>query len=204
MSIELYLAYVFACVVVVVVPGPTVSLIVANSLKYGPRAGMLNVAGTQLGLAVMVGIVVVGLASLIETMSWWFDWVRLLGAAYLVWLGIRLLRSPVTPNGRMTLPPPRLGFFMQGFLVLMSNPKALLLFGAFIPQFVNPAGDYVGQVILLGITAMAAAFVFDSAYAILAGRAASQLAGGRLRWVSRISGMFLVGGGAWLALARAR
>ncbi len=72
-------------------PGPTVTLIIANSLTHGTRAGLLNVAGTQLGLAVFVGVLVIGLASVIETMGVWFDWVRFIGAAYLVWIGIRML-----------------------------------------------------------------------------------------------------------------
>jgi homoserine/homoserine lactone efflux protein len=203
MSLEFYLAYVLACIVVVIVPGPTVTLIVANSIRCGTRAGMINIAGTQLGLALMIGLVVVGLASLIETVEWWFDWVRLAGACYLVWLGVKFLRAP-DALAQPALASPRGGFFLQGFLVLVSNPKALLLFGAFIPQFVDPKGDYVGQVLLLGVTAMVVAFVFDSAYAVLTGRAAALLAPGRVRLVSRLSGLCLIGGGAWLALARAR
>src|ERR1044072_2948561 len=97
MSPELFLAYIAACIVIVIVPGPTVTLIVANSLTHGTRAGLLNVAGTQLGLPGMIAPVVVGLASIIATMGVWFDWVRLAGAAYLVWLGIKLLRSAGMP-----------------------------------------------------------------------------------------------------------
>ena len=204
MSLQFYLTYVLACVVLVIVPGPTVTLIVANSLRHGTRAGMVNIAGTQLGLAVMIGLVIAGLTTLLATVEWWFDWVRLAGAAYLIWLGVKLLRSPGVFAAPDRVPAPRGGFFLQGFLVLMSNPKALLLFGAFIPQFVDPKGDYVGQVMLLGITAMAVVFTFDSGYAVLAGRAAALLSQRRVRLVSRISGMFLIGGGAWLALARAR
>jgi len=160
MSLEFYLAYVLACVVVVIVPGPTVSLIVANSVTHGTRAGLINIAGTQLGLAVMIGIVLIGLASLIATMGVWFDWVRLAGAAYLIWLGFKFLRSPGALGDPARIPAPRMGFFWQGFLVLMSNPKALLLFGAFIPQFVDPKGDYIRQVLLLGVIAMAVAGIF--------------------------------------------
>ncbi|MPZ57478.1 MAG: LysE family translocator [Rhizobiales bacterium] len=203
MSLQFYLAYVLACIVVVIVPGPTVTLIVANSLRYGTRAGMVNIAGTQLGLAVMIGLVVVGLASLIETVEWWFDWVRLAGACYLVWLGVKFLRSP-DALAEPAQASPRGGFFLQGFLVLVSNPKALLLFGAFIPQFVDPNGDYVGQVLLLGATAMVVALIFDSAYAVLTGRAVALLPPRRMRLVSRVSGLCLIGGGAWLALVRAR
>ena len=93
MSLELFAAYLLACIVFTLVPGPTVTLIVANSLTHGTRAGLLNVAGTQAGLAVFVGVLVVGLASVIETMGVWFDWIRLLGAAYLIWIGIKMFRS---------------------------------------------------------------------------------------------------------------
>jgi threonine/homoserine/homoserine lactone efflux protein len=181
-----------------------VTIIVANSLTHGTRAGLINIAGTQLGLAVMMGIVLVGLAALIETMGVWFDAVRLAGAAYLIWLGWKLLRSPGAFADPKKVAVPRGGFFLQGFLVLMSNPKALLLFGAFIPQFVDPKSDYVGQVVLLGVTAMVTAGIFDSAYAVVAGRARTLLSAHRVRLVSRISGGFLIGGGVWLALARAR
>jgi threonine/homoserine/homoserine lactone efflux protein len=204
MAIHLYLAYAAACVVIVIVPGPTVTLIVANSLRHGTRAGLLNIAGTQLGLAVMIGIVLAGLASLIEVMGWWFVWVRLAGAAYLVWLGVKLLRLSGTLMASQSASKPRVGFFLQGFLVLMSNPKVLILFGALFPQFIDPSGNYVEQVLLMGVTAMVIALVFDSTYAILTGRAAALLSHRRVRFISRASGLCLIGGGAWLALTRSR
>src|SRR5262245_11499554 len=202
MSVELYIAYVLACVVITIIPGPTVTLIVANSLTHGTRAGLLNVAGTQLGLGLMLIVLIVGLASVIEIMGWWFDWLRLAGAAYLVWLGWKLLRSSGTLD--QTAPKPRGGFLLQGFLVLMGNPKALLWFGAFIPQFIDPAGNYVRQVIVLGLTAMAVAALSDGAYAVVTGRASALLSRQRVRLVSRVGGLCLIGGGAWLALTRAR
>ena len=204
MAIHLYLAFVAACIVLVIVPGPTVTLIIANSLRHGTRAGLLNVAGTQLGLALMIAIVIAGLASLIEAMGWWFVWVRLAGAGYLIWLGIKLLRSSGSLATPAAAPKPRGGFFLQGFLVLMSNPKVLILFGALIPQFIDPASDYVRQVLLLGITAMATACVFDSGYAVLTGKIGALLSQRRIRLLSRISGLCLIGGGAWLALTRSR
>jgi threonine/homoserine/homoserine lactone efflux protein len=204
MSLELYLAYVLACFLITIIPGPTVTVIIANSLRHGMRAGLLNVAGTQLGLALMLGILLVGLASIIATMGWWFDWLRLAGAAYLVWIGVKLLRATGDFGAPGSAPEPRGGFVLQGFLVLMSNPKALLWFGAFIPQFVDPNSNYVGQIVLLGATAMATAAITDGAYAILIGRAGTVLSRTRVRLVSRISGVFLIGGGAWLALTRVR
>lgn len=205
MSLEIYAAYVLACVLITLVPGPTVTVIVANSLAYGVRAGLLNVAGTQVGLAVMMLTLIVGLSSVIEVMGWLFDWLRIAGALYLVWLGWKLIRAPDALDMRERLAPaPRAGFFVQGLVVLLANPKALLWFGAFIPQFVDPRGDYVAQIALLGLTAMAVAAVTDGAYAVLTGRARALLSRGRVRFVSRLSGAFLIGGGIWLALTRAR
>ena len=202
MSLDIYLAYVLACFVIAVIPGPTVTVIIANSLAYGTRAGLLNVAGTQLGLAMMMATVVVGLSTVIAVMGVWFDWLRIAGAAYLIWLGWKLLRSPDDLGQPARAAAPRGGFFLQGLLVILSNPKGLLWFGAFIPQFVDPSGDYVGQIVLLGVTAMAVALVSDGAYAVLTGRAGALLSRRRVRLVSRLGGAFLVGGGIWLALTR--
>jgi homoserine/homoserine lactone efflux protein len=204
MSLELFAAYLLACVVFTLVPGPTVTLIVANSLTHGTRAGLANVAGTQAGLAVFVGVLVIGLASVIETLGVWFDWIRFLGAAYLIWIGIRMWRSTGRLDDPGRTPKPRGGFLLQGFLVMLSNPKVLIFFGAFIPQFVDPAGDYVLQVILLGLTAMLTAAVTDGAYAILTGSARAMFTQARVRLVSKVSGVFLIGGGVWLALTRSR
>jgi threonine/homoserine/homoserine lactone efflux protein len=203
MSLEIYLAYVLACIVITIVPGPTVTVIVANSLTHGTRAGLLNVVGTQIGLALMMATLVVGLSTIIATMGWWFDWLRLAGAAYLVWLGYKLLTAKPDLEMKRSAPP-RGGFVLQGLLVILSNPKGLLWFGAFIPQFIDPKGDYVAQIVVLGLTAMAVALVSDGAYAILVGRAGAALSRHRVRLVSRIGGGFLIGGGIWLALTRAR
>jgi threonine/homoserine/homoserine lactone efflux protein len=130
--------------------------------------------------------------------------VRLAGAAYLVWLGWKLLRSSGALDRPGQVPAPRGGFFLQGFLVMLSNPKVLLFFGAFIPQFVDPRGDHVAQIALLGATAMAVAAISDGAYAVLTGRAGTLLARRHVRRLSRASGICLIGGGVWLALTRAR
>ena len=130
--------------------------------------------------------------------------VKIAGALYLAWLGWKLIRSPDMDLKAKNGGAPRGGFFLQGFLVLMANPKALLWFGAFIPQFVDAKGNYVAQIALLGVTAMAVALITDGAYAVLIGRAGRLLSRTRVRLVSRISGAFLIGGGFWLALTRAR
>ncbi|HEX2197945.1 MAG TPA: LysE family translocator [Burkholderiales bacterium] len=202
MALDAYVAYVAACALIAVIPGPTVTVILANSLKHGTRAGLLNVAGTQLGLALMMGTLVLGLSSVIAAMGGLFEWLRYAGAAYLVWLGWKLLRSSGEMDSAAAMP--RGGFVLQGFLVLMANPKVLLFFGAFIPQFVIPEGDYVAQIVLLGVTAMVIALLSDGAYAVLTGRAGALLSRKRIRIVSRVSGACLIGGGIWLALTRGR
>ncbi|MBM3547620.1 MAG: LysE family translocator [Alphaproteobacteria bacterium] len=202
MSLELYAAYLVACVLIVLLPGPTMTLIIANSLAHGMRAGLLTAAGNQVGLALIIAAVAIGLASAIETMGWLFDWVRLAGAAYLVWLGWQLIRVSGSTGPADRAPKPRGGFLLQSLLVSLSNPKTLIFFGAFIPQFIDPAGDYARQIVLLGLTAMAVAAAGDSLYAILAGRAGQVLSQARVRLISRISGAFLIGGGIWLALQR--
>ncbi|MGP8119610.1 MAG: LysE family translocator [Xanthobacteraceae bacterium] len=205
MSLELYLAYVAACVVLALVPGPVVTLVIANGLRHGTGAALTSIAGAQAGLAIVIAVVALGLESLMATMATWFDWVRILGAAYLIWLGIALIRAPSqlsVPDA--PAPPPRGGFFLQGLLVLLSNPKVLIFFGAFIPQFIDPSAPRGPQIALLGLTFMLTVALTDVAYAVLAGRAGAVLSAKRARLVSRTSGVCLIGGGVWLALIRAR
>ena len=205
MSLQAYLAFVAACIALALIPGPVVTLVIGNGLRYGTRAALTNILGVQVGLTIVIGIVAVGLTSLMATMGYWFDWVRFAGAAYLVWLGYKLIRSPVEGvNVDEPPPPPRGGFFLQGFLVLLSNPKVLVFFGAFIPQFMDMSQDHVSQVALLGFTFMITGAITDSIYAIVAGRARKFFSARRTRLLSRISGGFMVGGGIWLALTRAR
>ncbi|MGP9810597.1 LysE family translocator [Rhodopseudomonas sp. NSM] len=205
MSLELYLTYVGACIVLALLPGPVVTLVIANGLRHGSRAALANIAGAQLGLGLVIALVAAGLTTLMATMATWFDWVRLLGAAYLVWLGIGLIRNPVQGVASdAPPPPPRGGFFLQGLVVLLANPKVLVFFGAFIPQFVDMQRDHVPQVALLGVTFMAIVAVTDAVYALLAGRARTLFSARRTRLLSRVSGGFMIGGGVWLALSRAK
>ena len=205
MSLQAYLAFVAACIALALLPGPVVTLVIANGLRHGTRAALTNIAGVQAGLTIVIGIVAVGLTTMMATMGYWFDWVRFAGAAYLVWLGIKLIRFPVEGVSADEPPaPPRGGFFLQGFLVLLSNPKVLVFFGAFIPQFMDMNKDHVTQVALLGVTFMITGAITDSIYALLAGRARLLFSRERTRLVSRISGGFMIGGGLWLALLRTK
>src|SRR6202007_894953 len=122
MSLQVYLAFVAACIALALIPGPIVTLLIANGLRHGSRAALTNILGVQTGLLVVMGMGAVGLTSLMATMGYWFDWVRFAGAAYLIWLGIKLIRFPVEGISVDEKPaPPRGGFFLQGFLVLLSN-----------------------------------------------------------------------------------
>jgi threonine/homoserine/homoserine lactone efflux protein len=205
MSLQVYLAFVAACIGLALIPGPVVTLVIANGLRHGTRAALTNIAGVQAGLTIVIGIVAIGLTSLMATMGYWFDWVRFAGAAYLVWLGIKLIRSPVEGvSADEPPPPPRGGFLLQGFVVALSNPKLLVFFGAFIPQFMDMSRDHLSQVLVLGVTFMVLAGLTDGIYALLAGQIRGFFSARRTRLVSRVSGGFMIGGGIWLALIRAK
>ena len=204
MDVHTYLAYLVATIVIVMVPGPTVTLVVASGMRHGARAALLNVAGTLAGVALVFAVVGIGLASAIAAMGDWFEYIRFVGAAYLVWIGIQMLLARGGPAEDAAPPAPRMGFFAQGLLVAISNPKTLFFFGAFIPQFIDPAGSYPLQIAIMGITAMFFGAVSDSTYALAAARAGRALSAKRFRMLTRIGGGFLVGGGLWLAFSRVR
>ncbi|MBI2719852.1 MAG: LysE family translocator [Rhizobiales bacterium] len=200
MTLETWLAFSVTAAALAIVPGPTVTVIIANSLRFGPRAGLLNVAGTQAGVAIWLAIAALGLGTAIEVMGVYFDILRYAGAAYLVWLGVKLLRSKGDLAGAVERARPKGSFFLQGFIVIMSNPKMLVLFGALIPPFIQPDGDYTRQLLSLGLTFAAIVLVGDTAYALAAGSAGRFLSRSRVRAIEIISGLCLTAGGVWLAL----
>jgi threonine/homoserine/homoserine lactone efflux protein len=150
----------------------------------------------------MVLVVAFGLNTVVALMAEWFFWIKLAGAAYLVWLGIRLWRSDGSIGDVAQVRRPPGGYFWQGFLVIWSNPKALLFFGAFLPQFIDPSGNAFVQMLAGGAVFMVVAAIFDSLYAVLAGRAGGLLTRNRIRLVERFSGSLLIGGGIWMASLR--
>ena len=202
MTLSTLLVFAFACFVIIIVPGPTVTVIIANSLRGGTRAGLLNVLGTQAGLVPMVLIVALGLETIITVMADWFFWIKLAGAAYLVWLGISLLRSDGRLGNPKDVKPPRIGYFWQGFLVIWSNPKALLFFGAFLPQFIDPSASAFWQSVFFGFIFMVVGAIFDSMYAVLAGKAGSALTRNRVWLLEKVSGSLLIVGGIWMSLLK--
>ena len=200
MTLESYIAFCAAAAALAFVPGPTVTVIIANSLRYGSRAGLMNVVGTQAGFLIWLGIAVVGLGAAIQVMGIWFDVLRYAGAAYLAWLAYKLFRSKGDLAIAVDGTRPKGSFFLQGFIVIISNPKMLVLFGAMIPPFVTSGGDPMQQILLLGLTFMVIACVGDILYALMAGKAGAWLSRSRIRALEIASGCFLLGGGIWMAL----
>lgn len=200
MSYESYFAFCLAALALALVPGPTVTVIVANSLRYGARAGLLNVAGTQAGVVIWLAIAALGLGAAIQVMGVWFEVLRWAGAMYLVWLGIKLFRSKGDLALAVNRSRPKGSFFLQGFIVIMSNPKMLVLFGALIPPFLSRDGNMMQQTLLLGATFAVIAAAGDTCYALMAGKAGGWLSRSRIRAIEIISGVCLTAGGVWMAL----
>jgi homoserine/homoserine lactone efflux protein len=200
MTLESYIAFSAAAAALALVPGPTVTVIIANSLRFGTRAGMMNVAGTQAGFLIWLAIAALGLTAAIDMMGMWFDVLRYAGAAYLAWMAIRLFRSKGDLAIAVDRARPHGSFFLQGFIVIISNPKMLVLFGAMIPPFIVPGGDPMRQILALGVTFMVIAAVGDTLYAMMAGKAGAWLSRSRIRALEIASGCFLLGGGIWMAL----
>ncbi|HXJ02122.1 MAG TPA: LysE family translocator [Micropepsaceae bacterium] len=200
--LALYLAFVLATIVVLLIPGPNVALIVSTSVVHGPRAGLMTVAGTSLAMLLQLALTVTGMAALLTISAEVFSVLRAVGVAYLLYLGIRTWRA--APVDLTTMPPPQPGapaIFFRGLLVSLTNPKTLLFFGAFLPQFVSPASPLLPQLLILSASFLALAVMLDSSWALAAARLRFLLSGnGRLR--NRLSGGLLIGAGLGLALTR--
>jgi threonine/homoserine/homoserine lactone efflux protein len=200
--LPLYSAFIAVSLVLLIMPGPNVALIVSNSLAHGRKFGLITVAGASSAMIVQLGLTVLGMSALLAGMAAWFSWLRWIGVAYLLYLGVRawLARaqdfSKVPPDARATA-----AIYVRGFLVSLTNPKTLLFFGAFLPQFVSVAQPLIPQLLLLAATFLVFAVLLDSCWAVLAARLRFLLgAHGRLR--NRITGGCYIGAGLGLALAR--
>ena len=196
------LPYMLACLLFAVIPGPSVSVVIANSLAGGTRAGLFTILGTALSMVSMVFVVAVGLEAVMSLVAGAFEIIKLAGAAYLIWIGWKMFRS----SGHLAfgrgdrLPVGR--YIWQGALTNWSNPKTLLFLSAFLPQFVDLSRPAFGQIMVLGLICLAIAAMSDSVYALAAGQARHLLTAARVRMVNRVSGAILMCGGVWLALQR--
>jgi threonine/homoserine/homoserine lactone efflux protein len=174
-----------ATLVFLLTPGPAVLYIVARSVSQGRAAGLASVAGVEAGNLVHAAAAALGLSSILVASSLAFGVVKYLGAAYLVWLGLRtLLARPAAADPGRPAPAAPAGWatFRQGFVVAVLNPKTALFFLAFLPQFADPhAGALPPQLLFLGVTFVAMAFVTDAGYALLSGAISP--------WLSRRRGL---------------
>ena len=201
MAIEQIIYYSLACFVVVIVPGPTVTLIIANTFSFGTRAGLLNVVGTQLGLILMIGLLAIGFQFINQQLDWFLIIIRYLGAIYLIGLGYKIFTSHSLVTKTTSKKYSSKGFIFQGFLVIWSNPKAFLFLGAFIPQFLDVNKSTGNQLIYLGLLFMLIGTIFDSAYAVVFGKFRNLISSKYLTLLNRIGGSLLALLGLWLAIS---
>ena len=200
MNWELFAGFFALTVVLVLIPGPIVTLVIATGATFGVRAGLLTVAGTTVGNAVLVALIAAGLSWVVAHALYVFEVLRWIGAVYLVWLGVRAWRNagqgrPVAPGARV--------YFRRGFAVALSNPKTIAFFTAFLPQFVDPALPAGRQLAAMCTVAVLLAALSDSCWAIAAGLGRGWLVSPRRsRILARASGLTLIGAGIWLSLAR--
>jgi len=201
---DLYLAFILATTILMLIPGPNVALIVANSVAYGTRFGLMTVTGTSAAMVVQLLLTALGMSAVLGALAHWFEWIRWIGVAYLLYLGLRQwLAEPTDLTKTRPQPKSFRAIFSRGFLVSLSNPKTLLFYGAFFPQFIAIDKNPLSQIVVLSLTFLALAVVLDGAWAVLSGRARGILAArGRLR--NRLSGGLLMAAGVGLALARRR
>lgn len=199
-DLPILLSFIVAAFVVVIVPGVTVSALVSTSLARGMAAGFWMEAGVQVGRLTMVLIVALALEAVTGLVASAFDIIKYVGAAYLVWLGWGYItnRHAISTDRPAAARSP-LQQAAAGFLILWSNPKALIFFGAFLPQFVNPAHPAWPQVIVLGLIEMGAGLITDGVYIYLASRTRGALGDGRMLIVNRLAGLILIGAAIWLA-----
>ena len=201
-DLHLYLAFVVATSVLILIPGPNVALIVANSVAFGTRYGLLTVAGTSTAMVVQLGLFALGMTALLGVMAQWFEWIRWIGVAYLLWIGVRQwMAPPVDLTKAVPERKPVREIFLRGALVSMTNPKTLVFYGAFFPQFIVADVAIERQIVVLSLTFLVIAVLLDGMWAVLAGRARG-VSGARGKLRNRLSGGLLMGAGVGLALAR--
>jgi homoserine/homoserine lactone efflux protein len=204
MPFDVYVAYVLATSLLVLMPGPIVTLTVANSLAHGATRGVLTVCGATAGSAVLLALGAFSMAWVFTLLSEWIIWIRWIGAGYLIFLGIRQWRAkPIDLRDARADKGPVLSVLAHGFLIAITNPKTILFYVAFFPQFLDASQALGPQLAVMGVTFVVIAFTLDNGYALLAGRLRHWLTGadkGRLR--NRLTGSLLMITGVGLALVR--
>jgi threonine/homoserine/homoserine lactone efflux protein len=204
-DLTLWGLFVVASLLLLLTPGPAVLFIVARSIQQGRTAGLVSVVGIHLGTIVHITAAAVGLSALLVSSALAFAIIKYLGAAYLIWMGIRTLMAK-DPDPKLPMVPaePLHRAFRDGFVVNLFNPKTAIFFLAFLPQFVDPArGGLHWQILILGLTFMGLGILSDGVFALVAGAAGDLLRRSRrfqrfLRW---FSGASFIGLGVTAAMA---
>lgn len=189
-SPQTLLMFATASLALAVIPGPTMLLALSNGMGGGLRRAAWGMAGANLGSVIVISVVAVGLEALLASSAWLFEAVRAVGVLYLLWLAVQLWRSPPQDMQAALAQVPGQqvqgrAAFMRSLLVALSNPKSLLFFAAFLPQFVDPAQAMAPQYALLGALFVAIDALVMAAYALAGRQAVRWLSGDGLRWLHR-------------------
>ncbi|MGF3054956.1 LysE family translocator [Microbacterium sp. YY-01] len=202
---ESIVAFAIAAIILIVIPGPSVLFVIGRSLSYGRRGGLLSVVGNTLGTIPLVIAVAFGVGAVVAQSIMLFTIVKVLGAAYLVYLGVQAFRHRASHTESIAHRHRRSTFTMlgEGFIVGITNPKTIVFFVAVLPQFVYfPAGNIPFQMMLLGFVAVTIGLVCDTAWALLAGTAQVWFARSprRLSSIRGTGGILMIALGGTLAL----
>lgn len=205
MGVELWIAFVCAATILLVIPGPTILLVLSQAIAHGRRSAFPLVAGVMCGDLTAMTLSLLGLGAVLSASSALFTILKWIGAVYLVFLGVRLWCS--RPDGERVPPPAairaRRSFFKSAFIVTALNPKGIAFFVAFLPQFIDPGEPAPPQLIVLGGTFLALAGINASVYAVFAGRVRDALSNPAVRrWFNRAGGTVLIGAGVLTAAMR--
>ena len=205
MSLQLWLAFVLASAILLTIPGPTVTLVVGHALAGGRRTGVATVPGVALGDLTAMTISLLGAGAVLAASASLFTVLKLVGAVYLVWLGVRLWRADPAADafeGRAQ-PASQGAMFWHAYVVTALNPKSIVFFIAFVPQFVAAGRPPLRQFLILEATFVMLAAVNAALWALLAGQLQARFRTPRMqRLVNRTGGGLLIAAGAVTALAR--
>lgn len=202
MNWHLFAAFVAITVVLLLTPGPIVTLVISTAATRGVRAGLVTVAGTTTGNALLLAAIALGLSWVLGHAVALFEALRWLGAAYLVWLGVQAWRRA---GGPQSAAPAGRVHFRRGLLVALSNPKTIAFFSAFLPQFLDPHLPAWRQLAVMCAVTVLLAALSDSCWAVASGLGRAWfIHPGRQRILGRAAGVTLIGGAIWLSLARSR
>jgi threonine/homoserine/homoserine lactone efflux protein len=204
MSFEHWLAFVAASIVLLAIPGPTVLLVVSYALGHGRRYAAATVAGVALGDLTAMTASLLGLGALLAASAGLFTAVKWVGAAYLVYLGLRLWRAPVGDPGQADISETRPGrIFAHAYVVTALNPKGIVFFVAFLPQFLDMTRPVLPQMAILVATFVSLATINAALFGLLASSARRTIRKpSAQRLVNRIGGSFLIGAGLLTAAWR--